>query len=49
MPKPNVKDSQSPAERFEALAKRLLAVPKAQVDAAREKAKRESKRKRRSS
>jgi hypothetical protein len=44
-----VKDGPSPAQRFEALAKRLRAVPKGEVDEARKKAKRDSTRKPRSS
>lgn len=38
-------DRRSPAAKFEELARRLLSVPKQEVDEAREKAKRESKRK----
>jgi len=39
---------QTPAQKFEALAKKLLAVPKVEVDEARKKAKRDLKRTRRS-
>ncbi len=41
-----MKDGPSPGERFEALARRLLSVPKAQVDEKVKEAKRTAKKRR---